>query len=529
MRSSLFWFLVIVILVACAKIVPPDGGDRDETPPELLILTPKNESTNFRSKSIYAGFDEYVQLSDIQNQLVVSPPLREKPDVKLKKKGVLLTFQEELLPNVTYTINFGEGIKDFTEGNPAELIYVFSTGPVLDSLEFSGRIVDAFTGDPVKGVRVMLYKDTTRTMPLEEKPYYFARTNEEGYYRFAYLAPGSFRLFALEELNMNYLFDDPTERIAFIDSLVVPGTPSDSLVLADLYLSQQMDTALYINAFDSDSSGFLRMQVNREWTSEGRLEVEDSTLRPILFFRKPDSLYAWTETLANREIEWRFEALSKRDTFDVRSFPMGKRSLGMSAKTQGTIRSDRPLKINFNRPISFIDSSKIRLLKDSLPMDIRPFASKDDPFAVSFQTDLSYGASYTLDLYEGAVVSREGWACDSINWKFSTHDADHYGKLMLKIKGFELDGDGRLQLYREGQVEPDFEMVIEGDVELEVDRLMPATYKLRLIDDANYDGKWTPADYLNGRQPERVYNLKEDISIRSNWEMEVDWVARPAP
>lgn len=527
-RPAALTLAALLMLAACAKIVPPDGGPRDETPPQLLRIDPPNESIYFSSKTIHAYFDEYIQLSDINNQLIVSPPLRERPDVNIRKRGVVITFNEELLPEVTYTLNFGEGIKDFTEGNPTELIYVFSTGAVLDSLMVAGKVLDAYTGEPVAGVRVMLHKDTTRTAPLEEKPYYFARTNKDGVYNFAYLAPGAYRLFALEEVNMNYLYDDPEERFAFIDTLIVPGTPADSLVLPPIFLSMARDTALYINAFDSDSSGFMRMQINRRWSPEGSLIVSDSALGPVVHFMEPDSLFAWTTSYANAEIEWYFASPTKRDTFDVRSFKPGKQPLGVRTKSPGAVSADPPLMITFDRPVSTIDSSRFIFMRDSVVLAAAPRMGPD-PFSVELPVKLEDGGNYRLEVLPGGVISREGWTLDTLTWKVSAHAADHYGRLIIKLTDTDFEGQAILQLYRQGKDAglPDREIILGNSREVELKRLLPATYRMRLIDDRNRNGKWDPADYMSGIQPERVYNLKDDLSVRSNWDLEIEWSIDP--
>lgn len=526
MMPTLRLAALLLLLAGCAQIIPPTGGARDERPPELVSVSPPNETTNFKSKSIYLGFDEYVQLSDINNQLIVSPPLRERPDVRLRKKGVILTFQEELLPDVTYTLNFGEGIKDYTEGNPAEVQYVFSTGDVLDSLTFSGRIVDAYTSQPVEGVRVMLYQDTASVMaPVEDKPFYFARSNKEGVYRFGYLAPGAYKLFALEEMNMNYQYDDAMERIAFFDTLIVPGTPSDSLVMPTLRLSLPRDTSLFISSLDSDSSGFVRMKLNREWDGGGSLTAEDSTLRPILHFRRPDSLFAWTEVLAERELEWYFASTTKLDTFYVRSFQVGERPLGLRSKMPATSSADVPVRFDFVRPIGRIDTSLIRVMRDSLshPFEV---SMAEDPFSLRVNTNLEDGAKYTVELLAGAVASIEGWPCDTLQWKFATHAADHYGKLFLDLSDATFEGDPLIQLYKQGKEEgePLRQLYPGKERSLVLDRLEPGSYRLRLVDDRNRNGRYDPANYFAGEQPERVYNLQDEISVRSNWDLEINWL-----
>ncbi|MEO0403275.1 MAG: Ig-like domain-containing protein, partial [Bacteroidota bacterium] len=212
-RGALFGF--IICLCACAKVVPPDGGDVDKTPPNLILVSPPNYTTNFQSETIYLEFDEFVQLSDVYNQLVVSPPLEQRPEIRIKKKGVILELKELLKSNTTYTFNFGSGIGDLTENNSAEeLVYVISTGDVLDSLRVDGLVRDAFTNEAVEGAKVMLYQSNEDSLPKTTKPFYFGLTKADGSFSIQNMAQGNYKTFILKEANNNYLFDDPaTESI----------------------------------------------------------------------------------------------------------------------------------------------------------------------------------------------------------------------------------------------------------------------------------------------------------------------------
>ncbi len=150
----------------------------------------------FSQRRIELVFDEWVTLSDVGTQVVVSPTLLKRPEVKLKGKKVVVELPEEdtLRPNTTYTINFGTAVKDLHEGNPAEnLRFVFSTGDYLDSLTVNGSVVDAFTGDPVEKVSVMLYENLGDSVPRKERPYYFARTNKTGQFSIQNVRPGRFK------------------------------------------------------------------------------------------------------------------------------------------------------------------------------------------------------------------------------------------------------------------------------------------------------------------------------------------------
>lgn len=524
MMRVICFLIATVSLMACAKIVPPDGGDRDLEPPQLLAAEPPNESVNFRATSVYLRFDEYVQLSDIYNQLIVSPPLRERPEIKLRKRGVEITFIEQLLPDVTYTLNFGEGIKDYSEGNAATVVYVFSTGDALDSLVYAGRVLDAYTSAPLKNVRVMLHKNLADSIPLTEKPYYVARSGDDGFFQFEYLASGDYRLFALEESNLNYIFDDPTERIAFLSEPIQPYNRGDSVRTPVLRLSQERDSTVLIQNYSADSSGFLRMQLQGAYSNDVQIAASDSLLGQHIYFMPPDSLFAWVDRLEGREFSWYFSAGERRDTLFAEAFTVGKKKLGFRSKLPAAVSADDTLKLTFVRPIGTIDTARIQVFRDSVLLPTVPFVAKGTtPFDLQWVLALEDGASYRVLLDPSAVTSREGWENDSLVWKFKAHPKEHYGKVVIRLSGLNADHKYFLELYREGQVPSDRKVEITQESTYTFERLLPATYRLRLVHDVNGNGEWDPANYSRGSQPEVVVNLAEPIQVRSNWDLDMEW------
>ena len=212
------WLVISLALIAlssllfrCANPLPPDGGPKDERPPQVVQeKSSQNFQTNYTKKPIEIAFDEWVEIRDPFNQIIVSPPLRYPYEIYIKKRSVIFEFdeREELRDSATYTINFGEAIQDFTEGNPADqLRFVFSTGPYIDSLSVRGKIVDARTYEPVEGAVFMLYENTADSVVRTERPFYFARTNDRGLFTIENVKAGTFNGFALLDNNLNYRFD----------------------------------------------------------------------------------------------------------------------------------------------------------------------------------------------------------------------------------------------------------------------------------------------------------------------------------
>ena len=217
----------------CANAVAPTGGPKDTTPPVVVEAVPKNNSTNFIGKKIEITFDEFITLENASQNVMISPPMSEKPDIKLKNKTVIVKFKEDLAPNTTYTINFGTTIKDLHEGNPFNnYVYSFSTGDHIDTLSIAGKLLNAEDKKPVEGAYVGLYaadRDNLDSLPMTTAPNYITKTDKEGNFRLDGLANKRYLVFALKDANANLYFDLPNESVAFLDSLVPASYPQKAL------------------------------------------------------------------------------------------------------------------------------------------------------------------------------------------------------------------------------------------------------------------------------------------------------------
>jgi len=217
----------------------------------VVKAVPENHSINFSGKKIEITFDEYITLENANQNVMISPPLSEKPEIKLKNKTVVIKFKEDLAANTTYTINFGATIKDLHEGNQfKDYVYSFSTGDHIDTLAIAGKVLNASDKKPVDGVYVSLYaadRDNLDSLPMTTIPDYITKTDKEGKFSLNGLADKKYLVFALKDANANLYFDLPNEEVAFLDTLVqasclkkptqlvVDSTSKDSLAM-------QMDT-----------------------------------------------------------------------------------------------------------------------------------------------------------------------------------------------------------------------------------------------------------------------------------------------
>ena len=220
-KSYLLYIGIVLLVMSCAKIVTPTGGPKDVTPPEIKSSLPENYSTRFKTNEVKITFDEFIQLKELNKRLIISPPLSEKPIIRVKGKTLIIRFETELRDSTTYNIYFGEALQDFNEGNPYKNFqYVLSTGDFIDSLAITGKVLNSFNLAPVEDVYVMLYSDLADSVPYKQIPEYLSKTDKTGIFRINNIRNDTYKVFALKDGNNNYRFDVNSEEIGFIDSLI---------------------------------------------------------------------------------------------------------------------------------------------------------------------------------------------------------------------------------------------------------------------------------------------------------------------
>ena len=219
----LWMVLAALCLRACAnKGMGPQGGPKDTTPPDILNVTPANGSVNFSGNTIVIQCNEYLQMKDAANQVLMSPPQRRTPTVKALGKKVVVTFEEPLRDSTTYLIDFGKSICDLNEGNPIEsYAYAFSTGPQIDTLQMSGVLINAENLNPISDMLIGIHDDLRDSAFLNKVFVSIARTDEKGHFTLRNLHAGKYHIYALNDISKDYVYQ-PGEGLAFSDSLFIP-------------------------------------------------------------------------------------------------------------------------------------------------------------------------------------------------------------------------------------------------------------------------------------------------------------------
>ncbi len=551
--------LLLLLFFGCAKVGSLDGGQVDKQPPRLDSLrSTRNFQTNFTGRSIELKFDEWLKLDDAANQIVVSPPLAARPDIKLKGKSVILTFEknEILRPNTTYTVQFGTSIKDFTEGNAVrKLKYVFSTGPVLDSLKITGRVVDAQTGQPQIKMAVALYEDFSDSILLKERPYYFARTDSSGNFSIENVRPGEFKIVAFEGKNTLKLTWSAAELLAFSDKKITAGDTSKTENLVLRLSKQQPDfkiSSREVSRFGISKIGFSRQPdapvFPKTDLPDVKFVLENFGDSLFVWYDLPaDSLATpWFFTLGNDTV--RMKTLNRADFFSKKNLTFsgapapnlggqrgGSRPRGRGKDAEKT--SEIPIKSVvfrpgqntlplFNLPISETDTSKFFLQEDTLPTPIRNFLLEKDsvsPRKLHFSFENKPEKRYSLFLLPGALTDFWGGKnTDTLRINFNFLPKAQLGGLAVAMKNLTPGAAYILQIFNGNILEEQrIFTATAAENRLEIPNLPAVAIDIRLIEDVNKNGRWDTGNYFQHQQPEPIFNKKTDPLKPGNWDLEV--------
>ena len=218
-----------LLAISCARMGNPDGGWYDDTPPYVVNSSPTDMATDVKPKRVSIYFNEFIKLEDAQNKVIISPPQLEMPEIKASGKRVIVDLKDTLKENTTYTIDFGDAISDFTEGNPmGNYAFTFSTGSVIDTLQVSGYVLNAENLEPIKGIQVGLYDDLSDTVFLKKPMIRISRTDSRGHFVIKGVAPGTYRCYALQDADNNYIYNQKAEMVAFSHDTFEPSWKPDT-------------------------------------------------------------------------------------------------------------------------------------------------------------------------------------------------------------------------------------------------------------------------------------------------------------
>jgi hypothetical protein len=533
------------MMLGCAKQNSLTGGEKDIIPPQVVNYDPPNLSTNFSENRFEIEFDEFIQVKGISEQLIVSPFLAEPPEYSLKSKTLIIEWEEDLLPNTTYQFNFGSAISDLNESNVnSDLLYVFSTGDLIDSLSISGKVLTAADNKAVEGASVMLYRGEADSLPETSPPDFFALTDKEGLFRLRYLPEGDFKLFVLSEESSNYLYDGPPEKIAFVADRISSGIADSTETQVYLAAFTEKDTTQFIAGTEKKDYGFYQAFFNLPTKNPQIVfkEVESGIVLPALNLLNTgrDTLTSWIPLYLKETPIEEIEVLIQdgdaiQDTtfwypeIDPKFREEPKLKITSNLQQKKLDRYEE-IKINLSNPLEELDTTLIVILEDSL--EIAPTSFKKSVSGLHFFISLEKKPEsvYQVIMNEGAIKDLYGIYSDSTSFEFKLEDEEYYGDLTVTVNDSLMISElNPVFQFTNGGGKVIQSRPLDGNNILEFKDLRPGKYGLQIIFDANGNGEWDTGNYKEGIQPEGRIFYPEEIDVRSNWDLDIDWTPAPIP
>ena len=586
--KSLYYIFIIIaaaVMYSCANIGNPSGGPIDKTPPIFMRSNPTPNAVNVKDRKIEIFFDEIVSLKDPSTKIIVSPAQTEMPRMSALGRKVTVELVDSLLPNTTYTIDFSNSIQDNNEGNAIDnFAFAFSTGSVIDSMRVSGYVLDSRTLEPMQSVVVGLQSNLADSAFHKEKLQRVALTNDRGQFTIRNVSPGSYHIFALKDLDRDYKFGNPTEDIAFLDSIIVPSIGSreaadtvyndlneiDTIMRAtrpayfpnDILLSmfnedrksQYLANNLRVDstrisltfAAASDTLPSLsivgRNDVPDQWYTLERSQTNDT----LTYWIRPPHLvsadtlmvattYLRTDTASN--LSWgtdtlkftfqRQKAKKKKKNEETDSLEQI-RFMELHPLANGTQEVYAPLLLQTGTPIerysreAFHLQRKLQNDTTFYPAEIKSIALRDSTLS---RRDLML----KVDWEPGAAYTL---AVDSLAM------TDIYG---LQTKPLKVDFNVRkmeeygnivfnIPAVRDSAIvellDGTEKIVLRAPVKshrAELLNLLPGKYYARLFIDRNGNGKYDTGNYDMHLQPEETVYYPGAINLKKNWDVEQTW------
>lgn len=581
--GSLFVVAAALLLAACASIGRPEGGPRDMTPPVMVSSTPAPGSVNVSNGRIDIVFDENITLDDPMNKIVVSPPQKKQAQISSNGRRVRITLRDTLRDSTTYTVDLADAVRDLNEGNILDGLAIdFSTGPSIDTLMISGIVFEGRTLEPAQGMIVGVYStpvaDTAlTTLPMDR----ITKTNALGRFTIRNLKPGSYRVFAINDLNHDFHWDR-SEDIAFLDRDISPSTMAvevtdtftdaagnDSLVTRpatrflpdDILLTwfNENYKPLYLVKHERPDARRLTLEMSTHSDSLPQLTLLNTVRagarldREAVLQSSPglDSLTYWlrdttligsdtlkiaarylhTDTLDNitfttDTLTFALRQPKKKKKRDEETDSVPKLefvNIGISSRQPQDLNI--PLLFETSAPTASIDSAGFRIeeLVDSvwMPVAARIPSPPDSLQPMRLLTEMTWKpkTKYRVTIDSLAVTDIYGNHNRPFVQEVSTHAIEDYAALFFNIG--DLGPDSAIVELLSSDKPVRLEPVRNGVATFEY--VTPGAYYARLFIDRNHNGRWDTGSVADTLQPEDVFYFSKKLDLKKNWDVEQQW------
>ncbi len=527
-----------MMLCRCAQVGQLNGGKRDTMPPKLVSAIPQNAAVNVSGKEIELTFDEFIQVKDVSNQVIITPQTKELPDIQARGKKVVIKFKEELKNNTTYHLFFGNAISDMHEGNLlGNFEYVFSTGTFIDSLVISGKVTNAFNTVPEKVATVALFEEAASDSALFNKtPLYVTKSDANGNYKIAYLPKQKFRAYAFTDKNKNRLYDGGDELTAFKNAIVEAGT--DSVVNFKLFSEEPAKR--FIKRSFSLYYGLAYVVYNKDVFSKVEaLKSEQSSLVHSVPGKNDTCVVFFNSIYDTLQLKVTHGGSNDADTVKI---PVASKEVW--EKQKGKMNLDvavEPIENGklpyFSKPYLIFttqtDSTKTDLSKLKI---VSPTDTFIDPRVLLtssglnkwfLNNKLAQSTDYRVLLNKGAFTDKNGIRNDSVWLGFKTSAPEDYGNLNLKlffpkketyiVQLVNITGKTIAEQYTQ------LSLTSSSEQTFQFKNVWPGQYFVKVIEDVNGDKAWNTGNMMMKKQPETIYFNAQPVKIMPDWDAETEW------
>ncbi|MFM9909998.1 MAG: Ig-like domain-containing protein [Chitinophagaceae bacterium] len=453
----------VVLLTGCANIIPPVGGPRDSIPPVLVFAKPADSARSFAGKKIVFEFNEFIQLDNITENLLVSPTPKINPIVESKLRNLTITIKDTLEPNTTYTYNFGNGIKDVNENNVLRnFSYSFSTGSTIDLLQLSGKVILAESGKSDSTLIAVLYRSGEDSLVYKEKPRYITRLDKEGNFNFRNLPTGTFYLYAFKDEGGSKRYLSKSQLFAFADSAVL---------------------------------------------------INGSV--------KPVTLYAFAE---KEEVKRTGQAVTTRVPGNRGTKAAADTRLRIETNLEnGEMDLLKQLEVYFRlAPLKDFDSSKIIFTDDKFkPITNYSIVRDTGNTKLTLNYAWTENTGYALLVDKDFAMDTAGRKLTKTDTLlFRTKKQGAYGLVRLRFPNLDLSKNPVLQFVQSDEIRISY---VFTSKEYVAKLFIPGEYDLRILYDENKNGKWDAGQFFGTRrQPEKVVPVTRRLTVKANWDNEID-------
>lgn len=540
MKHFLLWLFALSVLVSCARVGSPVGGNKDTIPPKMIGSNIDTTRINVPRdiKELRIDFDEYITLKDVSKNLIISPPIKYSKIIPSStgNKYLQIQWKDTLQANTTYNFNFGNSVVDLNEGNALPYFnFAFSTGSKIDDLYISGTVADALGNEKnsegkEKNLVVGLYQ-VKDTMDYRQKPYYITKADPDGYFELNYLTPGKYRIIGFDDENSNSIYDTGKESVAFQKTPIVLDS-SISGVKLRIYPSKKLVKYKEMTV----APGGVAMVFEGEPDKVVVKAVgEKPTDYKVTHKPKSDSARIWFDATkenigltVSENLKFSYDTGAKQDTMSVFYKKPAKDDMTIANPFSNKLAPETDFRFSSNYIINKIQPENWKLESDSISQSFTARISELDSTQVIIKSTFVPGKKYQLTVPKNTVLSFYSKLSESVRFDFQAMKADEFGSFTAHLVNAPSQKFW-IQLLNDKN-ETEYQQYGNQTL-IKFTNIRPGSYKLRILVDNNENGYWDSADFATETLSEDAFlfrkagdkDIMSKINIRPMWEINENW------